>query len=75
MNDTIDDSICLFCQKKNQCMAHAKEPCWCNNTHVPEELKALAPERTRAKVCICRNCIQLFKENPIEFKKRMNICA
>jgi len=73
MNEIINDAICPFCNNKNQCMAHFEEPCWCNSINVPDELRAIVPEKTRDKVCICLKCIQLFKENPAEFKRRMNL--
>ena len=66
----MDDTICPFCKSKNQCMAHAEEPCWCNNANVPKELRTLVHEENKDKSCICFSCIESFKENPVEFKKR-----
>ena len=51
-------------------MAHAEEPCWCNNANVPKELRTLVHEENKDKSCICFSCIESFKENPVEFKKR-----
>ena len=72
MLEKIDDTVCPFCKSKNQCMAHIEEPCWCNNTGVSRELRALAPKETQGKVCICHDCIQSFTDDPIKFKKHLN---
>jgi len=70
----IDDSICPFCQSKNQCKAHAKEPCWCNHVSVPQALLDLLATETKGKACICLECIQAFKKQPDDFiKKQTNV--
>lgn len=71
MPDSFDASICPFCQSKNQCMAYAEEPCWCNYTSVPAELIALLPEKARGKACICQACVKLFIADPEAFKKNI----
>jgi hypothetical protein len=73
MNEQIDDTICPFCHQKNKCMANVEEPCWCNNANVPKELRTIAPEKSRGKVCICLSCIQLYKENPDRFISNMKM--
>jgi len=73
MNEQIDDTICPFCHQKNECMANVEEPCWCNNANVPKELRAIVPEKSRGKVCICLSCIQSYKENPDRFISNMKI--
>jgi len=72
MIDKTDDTICPFCGKQNQCMAHVKAACWCNEIHVPQKLIDIVPEN-KGKACICRSCILLFKENPVKFKNRFAI--
>ncbi|MCW8932417.1 MAG: cysteine-rich CWC family protein [Gammaproteobacteria bacterium] len=70
MLKNLDDTLCPFCQSKNQCMAHVEKNCWCDTANVPKELLAIVPEETQNKVCICLSCIQLFKESPKDFIKK-----
>lgn len=64
-----DDTICPFCRSKNQCMSQVEKACWCNTVDVPKELRDIALEESRGKVCICLTCIESFKKEPDDFKK------
>ena len=68
-----DDTICPFCHSKNQCRAHVEEPCWCYAVNVPKELRAISPEESRDKICICLTCIESFKKSPDNFKKKYGL--
>jgi len=64
-----NETVCPVCLADNQCMAHSKTPCWCNNVKIPQELLDLVPQEQRGKSCICLSCINAFNDNPIEFTK------
>ncbi len=68
--EVINEKICPLCLKGNKCMAHSKEPCWCKNIVIPNELLEIVPEEKKRKACICLNCINEFKKNPTEFLKK-----
>lgn len=61
MTTKMNDKVCPLCGVKNNCMAHEKESCWCNEVKIPNELLELVPEDKKRKVCICLSCIQKFK--------------
>ncbi len=68
MSNIPNEKICPFCKGKNNCMAHSKNPCWCNDIEIPAQLINLVPSHLKRKSCICLSCINAFKENPTNFK-------
>lgn len=65
-NNTINKSICPLCGEPNLC-ASAADPnakdCWCVHEEFPQELLDLVPKNLERKVCICKKCLDNFKEN------------
>lgn len=70
INQTLE-TICPICGKENNCMAHSDELCWCNDMKIPNELLDLFPETKRGKACICKHCIQSYKNDPVKFKSKL----
>lgn len=65
---TVNSKICPFCKKENGCQAHIpNNNCWCNHIKVPVELREFIAPEFRMKACICKECIELFKNNKNEF--------
>ncbi len=54
-------SICPLCGQDNNCQCHEKE-CWCYHIEIPKELLELVPEGKKGKSCICKSCIEKYKE-------------
>lgn len=68
-----NEKLCPFCKKENLCQAHIKNStCWCFDIKVPKELIALIPQNLQMKSCICKNCIEAFKEDKEKFMKEIN---
>ena len=65
--EIINQQKCPFCQSSNNCMAHNKEPCWCNEVTVPKQLTNLLPKDLKNKTCICKSCIDVFNKNTQQF--------
>ncbi|HAY41833.1 MAG TPA: hypothetical protein DCX64_06100 [Gammaproteobacteria bacterium] len=63
----VDEYICPFCGRKNDCMAKSDEPCWCINAVVPDSLIILLPAKQKMKACICVSCIEEYNDNPKNF--------
>ena len=68
MQNEINQEACPFCKNANSCQAKGSSPCWCYNAAIPTELTALVPITLKNKSCICFTCVNLFKENPTQFK-------
>jgi Cysteine-rich CWC len=66
----MSDKTCPFCKNHNECMAHKKELCWCNELKIPSELIELVPDELKRKACICKSCINLFIKDPKGFKEQ-----
>jgi len=73
MNTQINQQACPFCQGVNNCMINNKTPCWCNDAAIPPEIIALVPSTLQNKTCICLGCINLFNENPENFKNKYSL--
>ena len=54
--------ICPICGAENECQAESIEPCWCNTEKVPQELIDTANQKQQNPVCICKKCIEQFKQ-------------
>ncbi|WP_081824473.1 cysteine-rich CWC family protein [Paenibacillus sp. UNC451MF] len=51
---------CPFCGGENKCSVESGD-CWCFHTKVPQELRDRIPAELRGQVCICRKCVEEFK--------------
>ncbi|MBF0264000.1 MAG: cob(I)yrinic acid a,c-diamide adenosyltransferase [Gammaproteobacteria bacterium] len=68
-NNSIDDSICPLCQKKNHCQArNTALSCWCHQKVIPEELIARVPEELKNKTCICQSCVDAYHKKKYQQK-------
>ncbi|MDN3651023.1 cysteine-rich CWC family protein [Reinekea marina] len=69
MTDSVNkpENTCPFCQQDNSCSAQSKEPCWCFNVSIPNELVALVPPQQINKHCICSVCLSKYQESPERF--------
>lgn len=60
---------CPICGKNNNC-CHGKEKslgeCWCTNEFFPEAIFNLVPPKQLRKTCICKNCLNEFKQKKVE---------
>ncbi len=65
-----DTNRCPFCRQANHCMAQSNEKCWCAEVEIPQELLNLVPDADNNESCICIGCIQTFKDNPEDFKRK-----
>lgn len=56
---------CPICGEQNKCLVGTVEQsnCWCINTgEFPDKLLELVPAESRGKKCICRKCVDTYKE-------------
>jgi len=51
-------------------MAQSPDSCWCNQVNISAQLLAMLPDEQKHKVCICKDCINLFNEDPKAFKQQ-----
>jgi hypothetical protein len=60
----LSNKNCPICGKENECMTGAGElnNCWCSIEEFPNGIFELVPEESRRKHCICKNCLDKFKE-------------
>ncbi|MDT9726876.1 hypothetical protein DUZ99_18010 [Xylanibacillus composti] len=54
------DRSCPLCGKQNGC---GYESCWCAAEVFPSEILDLVPRDKLGKSCICKDCLDRFKEN------------
>ena len=56
---------CPLCGGPNQC-ALADDPtsteCWCDSVIFPDELLAQIPDDAVRKTCVCKKCLERFRE-------------
>ncbi|QGQ48688.1 cysteine-rich CWC family protein [Metabacillus sediminilitoris] len=50
---------CPICSKGNNCGYHS---CWCTKEYFPKEIFELVPDNQLRKSCICKECLDKFKE-------------
>lgn len=67
------ETSCPFCNGVNKCMAESESPCWCFELQIPDALIALLPIGFINKSCVCRACINDFKENENLFKEKYSL--
>ncbi|MFP3124509.1 MULTISPECIES: cysteine-rich CWC family protein [Bacillaceae] len=60
MNNEIQKSFeCPICSKSNNCGSHS---CWCSKEVFPSGIFDLVPANQLRKSCICKECLDRFKE-------------
>jgi hypothetical protein len=60
----LTNKYCPICGEENECMAGAGEhgSCWCDKEEFPNEIFELVPLESRRKHCICKKCLNKYKE-------------
>lgn len=61
---SLNTSICPLCGEPNQCAMAADlnaKSCWCEAVEFPEGLLALIPEKAIRKSCVCKKCLEKYK--------------
>lgn len=58
------NKYCPLCGEENNCMARKVEQgnCWCDQERFPQGIFELVPEESRRKHCICKKCLDKYKE-------------
>lgn len=55
-----DTRACPICGQDNGCML--SKDCWCHDVTVPRELLDTLPEDKKKVACICKSCIDTYKQ-------------
>ncbi|MDR6999792.1 cysteine-rich CWC family protein [Neobacillus niacini] len=60
----MSNKYCPICGEENQCMTGAGEHgnCWCDSKTFPNEILELVPAESIRKHCICKKCLDQYKE-------------
>lgn len=58
---------CPLCGEENKCMARTSEDCWCTSEKFPKGIFDLVPEESWRKHCICKSCLEAFKEKLVSW--------
>ncbi|MBS4172894.1 cysteine-rich CWC family protein [Bacillus sp. FJAT-49736] len=61
-----DLGICPLCGNGNRCCNSknsSSSTCWCTVEEFPNEIFELVPEEYLRKTCICKSCLEKFKES------------
>ncbi|KAB7705649.1 hypothetical protein F9802_14075 [Bacillus aerolatus] len=56
---------CPICSKSNNCCNSIDKSlgiCWCSQEFFPKEIFELVPPEQLRKTCICKDCLDRFKE-------------
>lgn len=58
------NKYCPICGEENKCMAGDAEhgKCWCDKEAFPKGIFELVPEESLRKHCICKKCLEKFRE-------------
>ncbi|MCH6266906.1 MULTISPECIES: cysteine-rich CWC family protein [Neobacillus] len=58
------NKYCPICGEANGCMSGAGEHgnCWCDAEVFPNEILELVPAESIRKDCICKKCLDKFRE-------------
>lgn len=75
MPELVNDKMCPFCQRDNQCGVDDALSCWCREVIIPQGLiDLLAIERSsikyKDKACICSACVNTYNDNPQLFQQK-----
>lgn len=58
------EGVCPLCEQANGCAIPAGEDpysCWCMTARIPQALRDRVPAESRGKACICRNCLEAYR--------------
>lgn len=61
----IAGECCPICSRDNNCchsMDKSLGECWCSKESFPKEIFDLVPVEQLRKTCICKKCLDRFKE-------------
>ena len=61
MNLKEQEKVCPLCGQDNNCQ-HGQENCWCETTKFPEHIFEMIPEDKRGKACICKSCLEKYRD-------------
>lgn len=65
---SFNPAACPLCGGANECQLCSsvvyKGQCWCAREEIPGELLARVPEHLQNRACICRACVENFRERP-----------
>jgi len=64
-NKKMTTDNCPICGEENKCLVGTVEQsnCWCNNAgRFPNGVFELVPEESQGKHCICKKCVDLYKQ-------------
>ncbi|MBI0579056.1 cysteine-rich CWC family protein [Neobacillus cucumis] len=61
----MSNKYCPICGEENKCMSGSGEHgnCWCDLEVFPNEILELVPAESLRKHCICKNCLDKYKED------------
>lgn len=65
MTDSIDVKTCPICNQPNKCgqaVGFSHDLCWCAAESFPQQIFELIPPELVNKACICKNCLDKFKQ-------------
>ncbi|MDQ0233269.1 cysteine-rich CWC family protein [Metabacillus malikii] len=68
----MSNQYCPLCHNENQCMVGGDKDCWCTTETFPERLLLSVPLISRRKQCICKKCLENYKEKHIEKNERFD---
>lgn len=60
----METKYCPICGEENKCMGSLAEHgnCWCDQEEFPSGIFELVPEQSIRKQCICKKCLEKYKE-------------
>ncbi|SMQ80621.1 Cysteine-rich CWC [Bacillus sp. OV166] len=69
------NKYCPICEEENGCMIGAEEHgnCWCNLEKFPNEIFELVPSESKRKHCLCKKCLNKFREEQKMNKNRSEL--
>ncbi|SFI35856.1 Cysteine-rich CWC [Paenibacillus sp. UNC496MF] len=62
-----NEAVCPICGGINACAG--SRACWCAGETFPEGIFAFVPPQARGKACICRSCLESFRETGRPLRK------
>ena len=60
----LTEKHCPLCGEENKCMAgiESQNTCWCYIENFPNGIFDLVPPESKGKQCICKNCVDTYRE-------------
>ncbi|WP_096189913.1 cysteine-rich CWC family protein [Evansella halocellulosilytica] len=70
----VNNVKCPICQNNNGCTKDSS--CWCNDESFPRDIFKLVPSEYQRKMCICKSCLDSYKESikPSDKNNRHSDC-